>query len=81
MAYLYVYLGKYNKAEKLLQKTIPIFKKSEKGLINEKAASSISMLGNLSWYSDGNFEAADSLLTKALKIEKNFIPALTYILQ
>ena len=62
--------GNYKKAENLLQEAIETFKQTRDGPVNDDVAISLTRLGNLKWFNQGNFKAADSLLNKALVLEQ-----------
>ena len=65
--------GDYQKAQELLKQALAAFEQT-KGLMNREAAEIIARLGNLTWFNKGEFHSADSLLNKALTIEKKINP-------
>jgi len=74
LAFLYQEQGKFNEAESLLTNAIDIFEQSEEGLSTEEAISSVNRLGNLLWFNKGDYDTADSVLHRSLKLREEFQP-------
>lgn len=70
LAFLYQNKGNFKEAETLLRESITYYRNSKDGLKTHNAASAIARLGNLHWYNKGDYETADSLLNKALRLRK-----------
>ncbi|MEQ8523328.1 serine/threonine-protein kinase [Gracilimonas sp.] len=68
LAFLYQEQGRFSEAESLLIESIGYFEQTEEGLENQPAISALNHLGNLMWFNKGDYDTADSMLTKALNL-------------
>lgn len=64
--------GNTEMADSLLLQAIDIHRSTGRGLVDEQALIALSMYANLQWFNKGDFQIADSLLSKSLEMRYEY---------
>ena len=66
--------GNVDMADSLLLQAIEIHESTENGLHDDQALTTLSMYGSLQWFNRGDFNKADSVLSKTLRLRYEHLP-------
>lgn len=72
LAHVHQEKGDWKRADSLLQISLSIYEEIPGGLTSDNALTALSLYGNLTWFNGGNFDKADSLLSKSLSLRLEY---------